>query len=406
MRPAVLAGFVLAAFPAVAAAQNAPYLAVVSDHEVFLRAGPSGKFPDTGTVKRGLKVVVDHEEPNGWLAVEAPQGQVSWVQMQFVEGFDVNRKPPYHINVSLATDAEITLSAGQAGVSQPLEIRRVKVPNGTPLTLIGPPVKFNGRTWFPVEPPPGDYRYLPKTAVQAGEPVNTAFVVRDTAPPGLTPAGGPSTTPGLTAGARPDAPPAKPVVNYPLWAQAEAAERAGRPEDAEKLYFQLARVMNEPGGDHDIANLCYTRIHNLREKKRAAAAGTGTTGLLTGTRTAPARQDIGTAARPGASRDGRPTLLPPVRNEPTGGLPPAASGDERPGWTGAGMLVRTPVVIEGWQTYVLESAPGVPKVYAVAGPGLDLKDYVNRRVDLYGVAHTHRNVSKPYVVVTQVQPNP
>ena len=30
--------------------------------------------------------------------------------------------------------------------------------------------------------------------------------------------------------------------------------------------------MNEPGGDHDIANLCYTRIHTLREKKRSGAA--------------------------------------------------------------------------------------------------------------------------------------
>ena len=59
-------------------------------------------------------------------------------------------------------------------------------------------------------------------------------------------------------------------MKHPLWAQAEAAERDGRHDDAEKLFFQLAREMNEPGGDHDIANLCYTRIHSLREKKRGA----------------------------------------------------------------------------------------------------------------------------------------
>jgi len=45
-------------------------------------------------------------------------------------------------------------------------------------------------------------------------------------------------------------------------------------------------------------------------------------------------------------------------------------------------------------------------MYAVNGPGLDLKDYVNRRVDLYGVTYKHPNASKPYVVVTQVRPNP
>ena len=62
-------------------------------------------------------------------------------------------------------------------------------------------------------------------------------------------------------------------MNHPLWGQAEAAERDGRHDQAEQLYFALARAMNEPGGDHDIANLCYTRIHSLRERKRGASAG-------------------------------------------------------------------------------------------------------------------------------------
>jgi hypothetical protein len=53
--------------------------------------------------------------------------------------------------------------------------------------------------------------------------------------------------------------------------QAEAAEREGKYEEAEQLFFQLARLMNEPGGDHDIANLCYTRIHTLA--RRAGAEG-------------------------------------------------------------------------------------------------------------------------------------
>lgn len=408
MRPAVLAGFVLAALPAVAAAQNGPYLAVVSDAEVLLHAGPSDKFPDTGKLTRGAQLVVEGEE-SGWLKVQAPPGSVSWVPNSFVD-FDPTRPVPQNVVVS----DEVTLAPGRVGLPQPLnEIRKAKVPAGTILTVIGQPVTFDNKKWYPVEPPPGDGRYLPKSAVQAGESVSTAFVVRDAAPAGLAPAGG-SATPGLPAGARQDTPPAKPVVNNPLWAQAEAAERDGRPEDAEKLYFQLARLMNEPGGDHDIANLCYTRIHNLREKKRAAAAGMAAPGQtagarLTGTRANPVRQDTGTAARPGPARDGRPTLLPPVRNDSsntTGGLPPAVVGEGRPGWTGAGRLLRSPLGIEGQQTYVLESAPGVPTIYAVNGPGLDLKDYVNRRVDLYGATYKHPNVSKPVVVVTQVQPNP
>src|SRR5207248_10945197 len=129
-------------------------------------------------------------------------------------------------------------------------------------------------------------------------------------------------TPGVTAGARQDAagpgvppgavqpvssppPAAKPVVNHPLWAQAEAAERDGKYDEAERLYFELARVMNGPGGDHDVANLCYTRIHGLREKKRAGPAPTATAG---------ANPDWA------APKENRAGLLPP---SPNSGAPAA-----------------------------------------------------------------------------------
>ena len=63
MRPAVLAGFALAVLPAAAAAQTTPYAATVADTRALLRAGPSDKYPETGTLPRGIEVKVDHEEP-------------------------------------------------------------------------------------------------------------------------------------------------------------------------------------------------------------------------------------------------------------------------------------------------------------------------------------------------------
>ena len=151
-----------AAAPALA--QSGPYLAVVSDPEVRLRAGPSDQFPETGLLPRGARVVVDHEEPNGWLAVEAPQGQVSWVPTQFIEGYDPARPTPQRVVVS--SEGAVTLATGVAGVQQPLDIRRVPVPNGTILTVTGPKATFDGKSWYPVAPPAGDFRYLPKSAVQ------------------------------------------------------------------------------------------------------------------------------------------------------------------------------------------------------------------------------------------------
>jgi hypothetical protein len=398
MRPTLLAGILLTAWPGIAAAQNTPYRATVSDAEVLLRAGPSDKYPDTGTLKRGTEVVV-HEESNGWLAVQAP-GAISWVPTQFID-FDKTQKIPQNVT----TQDEVTLAAGKVGVAQPLtDARLTRLPAGTILKVIGTPEKFDNKTWYPVEPLLGDYRYLPKTAVQAAGAVNTSFVVRETPPPGRTPDSGagarvPSIEGAPLGGGA--APSTAPVVNNPLWTQAETAEREGRLDDAEKLYFQLARVMNEPGGDHDIANLCYTRIHTLREKKRS------------GSTTAPAnpagspRRDT-TVTRTDSPRDVRPTLLPPVRNDQvvsTGALPPAAA-DGREAWTGAGMLRSSALVPDGRTAYAFESSPGVVRMYVIAAPGVDLKPFVNRKVDLFGTTGTRKDLSKPFIIVSNVNPNP
>jgi hypothetical protein len=394
MRRALAAGLVLAALPAAGFAQPGPYLAVVSDSEVKLRAGPSDQFPETGTLPKGARVVVEGEESGGWVAVTAPQGQVSWVPYTFVD-FDPSRPVPQDVVVQ----DEVTLATGRVGLPQPLQqIRRAKVPAGTILTVIGGTVQHDGKKWYPVAPPHGDVRYVPKNALQPEKALATAFTVRtnDTVSPAGAGTGPPAAIPGPGAVSAPASPP-KPVVNHPLWAQAEAAERAGKYDDAEKVYFQLARAMNEPGGDHDVANLCYTRIHALREKKRAGGTATAA---------------IPPAARP-VSRDGeRSTLLPPVKEDRTGsrpaaGPPPASDpNDARPRWTGAGLLTRSALAIDGRRTYALESAHGVVRLYVVPAQGVDLERYLNRRVDVFGSTYARRDLSKPYVVAAQVELNP
>lgn len=408
MRTALVALAVLAA-PAAVFAQPGSYLAVVTDPELKVRAGPGDKFPDTGTVVKGDRVLVAGEEPGGWLAVWAPQGSVSWVQNTFID-FNKDRPVPQNVKVEDGT----TLAAGRVGLPQPLtEVRRAKVPEGTALVVIGAPATFEGKKWYPVVPPFGDFRYVPKTGVQAERAVNTSFVVRGT--DSVTPAGAPAggSPAGGVAGAAGQDPP-RPTVSHPLWAQAEAAERDGRYDEAERLYFQLARLMNEPNGDHDVANLCYTRIHTLREKRR----GGGTT-----TWTAP--RDDRPALQPPA-RDDRAALPPPAREErpapsakttdaasrPTTGNTTQPVGtnpappDDRPRWAGAGVLSRTALAIDGRRTYALESSPGVVRMYVVGAPGVDLEKYINRRVDVFGSTFTRRDLSKAYMVVTAIEPNP
>ncbi|MDB5310887.1 MAG: hypothetical protein JWO38_5089 [Gemmataceae bacterium] len=407
MRSALVAGLVFAALPTVAAAQNGPYRAVVSDSEVRLRAGPSDKYPETGTLPRGTEILV-HEESNGWLAVQAP-GAVSWVPMLFID-FDKAQKIPQNV----MTQTDVTLTPGRIGLPEPLvEVRLAKLPAGTILTVIGDKVLFDNKSWYPVVPPLGDFRYLPKTAVQPGSAVNTSFSVRDAAPPGLPPAPGSApapTAPAASGGlASPNSPAPKPVVNHPLWAQADEAEKAGKYDEAEKLLFQLARVMNEPGGDHDVANLCFTRIHTLREKKWGGTGG--------GSLPPPAS---GTSSAGSPTRNDRPTLLPPVGDDRASSTRPATPpvtpagrdtpssptqpGTDRQGWSG--MLRLSALALDGRQTYALESSPGNPKVYAVGAPGVDLKPFLNRSVELFGTTSTRKDLSKPYIVVAKVESNP
>jgi hypothetical protein len=385
MRAALATGLALLALPHAVLAQSGPYLAVVGDAEVKLRAGPSDKYLETATLRPGSPIVVDHEEENGWLAVTDPQGKaysVSWVLATYID-FDNAKPTPQPVMVH--GEGEATLAAGQFGLQQPLHIRRTKVPAGTGLLVIGQKVKFEERWWYPVMPPAGDFRYLPKQAVRYDKPAATAFTVRDTTPPPSAPVASlPPVTPG--GGSRPPvgvepAGPAttasKPAVQNPLWAQAEAAERDGRLDDAEKLYFQLAQVMNQPGGDHDTANLCYTRIHTLREKKR-----TGGNAVATNPRPATGG---GTPARVGS---------PP---------PPEPRAEDGLRWTGPGKLARSALAPEGRRTYVLTSARGDTLWYVVAGPGVDLEKYLGKRIDVYGTSGTYRDLSKPYMTASRVE---
>jgi hypothetical protein len=337
VRPLLACAAALAcAAPAVA---QPAYLGEVTADGVAVRCGPSDQMPETGQLFRGTRVVVDHEEPNGWLAVQPPRGQVSWINHKFLGPQDGQPADVIPRNAVVHAEPEAELAFGRPGLGKPLDVRRTRVPDQTIVLVIGKKVEHNGSVWYPVEPPDGDFRYVPKSAVRfvRGEPA-PGFVVRSPAPapaadppPGLDPP--PASVPG-----KPAAPAArgKPAdwPNHPLWQQAEQAERAGDYDRAEQLYLKLAGEMNQPGGDAELANLCYTRVHAVREKQRQA--------------------------RPAPDR------------------PPAGQ------WVGPGVLRPAGFKMDGRTTYAVVGPRGEVKCYAVAGSGVDLERYKGFDVELYG----------------------
>ena len=376
----VLVAAILAFAPLTAFGQSVPYHGTIADPEVKLRAGPSDKYPETTLLKKGDCIIIYGEE-NGWLAVQDPPQiirSISWVRTQQID-FNKNKPIPQLVTVG---ESGAILRAGEMGVAQPSAIQKVTVPASTILTVIGPGVNFSEGTWYPVVPPAEDYRYLPKSAVKFDRPASAAFTVRDTTPvPAASP---PGATPPAAAipGARGPVAASESktsAVNNPLWAQAEAAERDGRSDEAERLYFALARQMNEPGGDRDIANLCYTRIHALREKKRG----------LTRNSTSNTRPASSGSSGPSTDRPPAPTV------------DPRGTGVQR---TGPGKLFRSAIAIDGLQTYGLGDDRGNITLYVVPAPGINLDRYVGKRVEVSGVVHTRQGLSKSYLVATAIEP--
>ena len=337
-----------------------------------LRGAARSDATETGSLAKGAQVIVHHEEGD-WLAVQPPRGSVSWISHLFLEFPDKTPNAGFPKNAVVRSDGDVKLAVGKAGQSKPLDIRKTAVPDGTIVLVIGPAVKSDsdGSTWYPIVPPEDDFRYLLKSAVQQSSATAPGFVVTS---PVINTASPPSTA----SLAVPSPQAVKPNwPNHPLWLQAEQAEQTGDLDKAEKLYFQLAKEMNAPGGDGDLANLCYSRVHAIRERRRQSSGNTkpdnwnATPGNIAPSVVAQAAAT--TSDKPAADRSEKP-----------------APGPSQ--WSGTGYLRIAGFKVDKKQYYALEDFKGGLKCYAVPAAGFDIEKYRNKTVDLFGTATTPKDL--------------
>ncbi len=363
-------------------------IGTVTVPEVAVRATPRADGPDAGILFRGDVVIVDHAEGDDWIAIQPPAGALSWINHKFIQ---VNRDRGFPQNAVVQSEGEVRLAAGRSGENRPLDIRKAMIPDGTIVRVLSAGVKSEDdqSIWYPIQPPHDDYRYLPRSAVQTAGVANDRFVVKGSSPTkptttGIATASGVGTSSVVPAALAPSVAPAvagaKPAnwPNHPVWIQAEQASRNGEFDKAERLYFQLAREMNGANGDTDLANLCYTRVHDLRSKQLSKTGGDR------GAEWAPSKSPRGNepaftapqpdrrAVRDSSSQDTTETTARPDANAP------------KPQWSGSGVLRVAGFKVEGKQAYALETANGRPIIYAIAGPGIELDRSERKTVDLYG----------------------
>jgi hypothetical protein len=376
-RRALAAAFALAGFAAAASAQTAQQLGSVTAAEVVVRSAPKADAPDAGQLFRGTDVIVHHSEGDDWLAIQPPPGAISWINHKFIE---IAKDKGFPQNAVVHTDGEVRIAAGKAGVNKPLDVRKTSIPDGSIVRVLAAGVKSDddASVWYPIQPLKDDFRYVPKSAVQIGGPRVENFVVRSPQPApksSISPAGLTAAIPSPASYANK---PAGWPGTHPTWVDAEAAEAAKDYDKATRLYFQLAREMNAAGGDADLANLCYARIHAIREKTRDGSAAPE------GNWTAPKGDTARTDREDGAwSRRGDATA--------------------KSAWTGAGTLRAAKLSAGGKNYYALEDSRGQLLCYAIAGgTNLDLERYTKRKVDLYGTTTYSPELRANVVSVTRV----
>ena len=368
----------------VGSAQTPPYAATVVADNVTLRSGPGLNMDETGPLARGEEVVVVQEHGEQWLAVEPPRGQVSWVRTIKLQevGAGGARMVPRNMVVTADPTAEVAM--GRPGLGSPLGVRRDLIPDGTVVLVIGPvfvEATGSGTTqWTPIQPVKGECRYVPRSAVQVsrGQPAAT-YSVQSPAPrvpapgePETTPASAVARIPALAVPAGRGKPADWP--SHPLWLQAEEASGRQEYQRAERLYLQLASDMNQPGGDVELANLCYSRVHAVLEKQRAS-------GRPVKASASPQRADRDDSERAPAARAGEPR------------------------WTSPGAIRETGFARDTGARYSFRSATtGKVVAYLEAGPGVDLGQWREAEVRLYATVRPAQDSGEvPLLSVTRVE---
>jgi hypothetical protein len=380
-----------------AAAQDPIYTAVVAQDQAEVRSGATldARLYPTNRLRRGARVEVLEELPGGWLKIRPPQGSYSWINTRFVErvapdqpNWTVNALPEVGVPVYVGSE----LQRGRPTVEG------CKVTRGHLVRSVGPPWPDEEGSWLPVEPPPGEARYLRAEAVvrdaeaAAPSPSRPPLTAVTVARPGSTPAAVALAVPPAT----PDA----------LWSRAQQAERSGHEAEAIDLY---QRVAQDIASTPELAAQARERALYLRDAQRSPTAA----------RAPSYPTDELPPSDPAASRFyPMPSHSPPgptVRLAPPCGTSgeACAPGTSPPPATPAGMyssgpgrLRRAGRQLDGKTAYVLEGGPGRLPLYVTGQTGIDLEPYVNRKVELVGPSIYRGDLRANFMAVSRVQPLP
>ena len=360
----------VAAALGVAAAEPTRRTATIDVDGVEVRAGQGFAFPGVGKLKKGDTVIVVGEEDTGFLAIVPPPGAVSWVRqihLGKVEGMDGGKA-----NVPVAVEgAEIM--AGSEKDHKPTNRVTARLPKGTIVEVTGPAVRIENASWYPITPPEGDLRWVPKNAIKGSSLTSLS------PPPAYT---RPETPTFTIPGADPRGPaPARPaaaslpaaLTGHRLWAKADAAENRGDYAAARTQYALIYQDLWDQKAERDAILICYHRYQRCDEMVK--------------------RGDSGPPARKPESRREPPTAADAPGTSATGAR-----------WSKPGYLQELQkVYVDGQPVFALQDDAGNVVNYVTAVSGISLRNYNGKRVQLYGTVATRPELYKPHLTAERVE---
>jgi hypothetical protein len=342
----------------------------VTVQEVEVRSGPSLEFYPTSKLKYGdsVEVLGKSEKNPGWLAIKPPPGSQSWINANFVQMQDK------HIGVVTSPDEiDIPVKPASTVSSQEPNVEIAKVQHGTQVVVIGEPKRNSGGSkaskgiWLPIEPTPGEVRYIPESAVARG---------------GLQPASATGQGNGFVA---------PPGSDQSAMADADAALLK-----AKQLYEKAALSL-----DPTQRAQAQSRLQSLNQMM-----GGSTAAQQPGYPYSTASQQGGTAVKVslGTNIAGQGATGTTASYSTT--APQPAAGGAR--WSVWGKLQRTAYKQDGLPMYKIVDDRGETKEWAVAANGLTLEPYVGQVITVYGTP-TYRSddyLRVNYTIVTHLSQAP
>jgi hypothetical protein len=362
---AAFALFVVGLAVGAAVADPAKRTATVEIDGVEVRAGHGFAFPATGQLRKGESVLILREEESGFFAIQPPTGSVSWIKQ--IHLGKVEPGEGGKANVPVAIEAAEVL-AGVDKDNKPTNRVTARLPRGTIVEVLGAAVRIDNAHWFPITPPEGDLRWVPKGALKASSMTALAppppYHRPDT--PGVPVSGDRRGVVGTPAVATLPAG----LTEHRLWAEASQLERTGDYGAARARYARIYQDLWDQKAEREAIVYVYnqyTRCDELFKKGE------------------------GVSRRP--ETDGRPGNRSESRD---------ARGEGK--WSSPGVLNELPrVFVDGQQVYSLQDDRGAVAYYVTSVQGINLKTYAGKRVQLYGTVAQRPELYRPHLLAERVE---